>query len=264
MTKPVIVTQAGKAGPLTYTELDTNFTNLRDATFGVTDGTNSHDFDLNSRITFTAGSNITLAVNPSTGAITISSSGAGTINSGADGMLPYYSGAGTTLDDSYVKNSYDSVGKVTTLKCDSHDVDGALKLEASVITLKTGSSSVNTVVTYGLAVGEYINAKGFISGASATYPSLETRGNVASYANNATVDFSNFSGMILVNRQDTSGNVALWLCGSGAALKLGDSTGTAVSGTITHNSGINGYRWTNNTGGTITVAFASIKTRDGA
>jgi len=93
---------------------------------------------------------------------------------------------------------------------------------------------------------------------------LDNSGNATSYANNATVDFANFSGMIVVNRQDTNGNVALWILGSGNVLKLGDSSGSAVSGTFAHVSGIDGYRWTNNTGGSVTVAFAAVKTRDGA
>ena len=74
MTKPVIVTRAGKGSALTWTEGDSNLTNLRDATITVTDGTNSKAIDLNGTITFTAGTNVTLSVNTSTGAVTINSS----------------------------------------------------------------------------------------------------------------------------------------------------------------------------------------------
>ena len=63
MTKPVIVTRAGKGSALTWTEGDSNLTNLRDATITVTDGTNSKAIDLNGTITFTAGTNVTLSVN---------------------------------------------------------------------------------------------------------------------------------------------------------------------------------------------------------
>ena len=75
MAKPTIVTRAGKGSALTWTEGDTNLTNLRDATITVTDGTNSKAIDLNGSITFTAGTNVTLSVNSSTGAVTINSSG---------------------------------------------------------------------------------------------------------------------------------------------------------------------------------------------
>ena len=77
MAKPTIVTRAGKGSALTWTEGDTNLTNLRDATITVTDGTNSKAIDLNGTITFTAGTNVTLSVNSSTGAVTINSSNPG-------------------------------------------------------------------------------------------------------------------------------------------------------------------------------------------
>ncbi len=103
-----------------------------------------------------------------------------------------------------------------------------------------------------------------LTNATAGYVALTDRsGSQTSYASSATVDFTNFSGMVMVNRADTgSGNVALWLCGGGAALKLGDSTGTANSGTITYVSGISGYRWTNDTGGTINCSFTAFKGRN--
>ncbi len=77
MTKPVIVTRSGKGVALTYEEQDANFTNLQNATITVSDGTNSKAIDLNGTIQFTAGSNITLSVNATTGVITINSSSGG-------------------------------------------------------------------------------------------------------------------------------------------------------------------------------------------
>lgn len=70
MTKPVITTRATKGSALSWTEGDTNLTNLRDATITVSDGTTSTAIDLNGTITFTAGSGI--SVDESTGTITIS------------------------------------------------------------------------------------------------------------------------------------------------------------------------------------------------
>lgn len=71
MAKPTIVTRASKGSALTWTEGDANFTNLRDATLTVTDGSNSKALDLNSTLQFTAGTNMSVAVNSSTGAVTI-------------------------------------------------------------------------------------------------------------------------------------------------------------------------------------------------
>lgn len=81
MTKPVIVTRAGKGVALTYEEQDANFTNLQNATLTVTNGTTSHAFNLNDTLTFTAGSNITIGVNATTGAITIASTGGSPLTS---------------------------------------------------------------------------------------------------------------------------------------------------------------------------------------
>jgi len=70
MTKPVIVTRASKGSALTWTEGDSNLTNLRDATITVSDGTSSTAIDLNGSITFSAGSGI--SVDEASGTITIS------------------------------------------------------------------------------------------------------------------------------------------------------------------------------------------------
>lgn len=81
MTKPVITTRAGKGSALTWTEGDTNLTNLRDATITVSDGTTSTAIDLNGTITFTAGTGI--SVDESSGTITIAntqSAGASTLD----------------------------------------------------------------------------------------------------------------------------------------------------------------------------------------
>jgi hypothetical protein len=73
MAKPAITFRNTKGSPLTYTELDTNFDNLQDATIGFTVGATNADIDLNSRLTVTAGSNITLTLVGST--LTIAATG---------------------------------------------------------------------------------------------------------------------------------------------------------------------------------------------
>lgn len=73
MTKPVITTRSGKGLALSYDELDTNFTNLRDATIGFTVDGNTSTVDLNSALNVVAGTNISLSLNTSTDTLTISS-----------------------------------------------------------------------------------------------------------------------------------------------------------------------------------------------
>lgn len=99
-----------------------------------------------------------------------------------------------------------------------------------------------------------------ISGLPAT-SSIDVSGNNAVYANNATVDFPNFSGMILFNNTTTTGIVSLVLCGGGSVSVLGASGTSGGTGSFSSVGGINGYRWTNNTGGAISASFVAIRTR---
>ena len=103
-----------------------------------------------------------------------------------------------------------------------------------------------------------------ISGSSVPTTYLDYSNTMSYYANNATIDFWNFSGMIVVNNTNSTGNLQLWLCGGGGAVKLGDSTGnTASNGTISYyvNGSTSGYRWSNNSGTTQQMSFAAIRTR---
>lgn len=66
MTKPVIVTRAGKGLALSYTELDTNFTNLRDATITVTGDTGTIANNLNDTFKIAGGTALTSSVSGTT------------------------------------------------------------------------------------------------------------------------------------------------------------------------------------------------------
>ena len=67
MTKPVIVTRAGKGSALTWTEGDANVTNLRDATITVAgDSGSSQAIDLNGTITVTGGTGLSSAMTTNT------------------------------------------------------------------------------------------------------------------------------------------------------------------------------------------------------
>lgn len=67
MTKPVIVTRAGKGLALDYTELDANFTNLRDSTINFTgDAGDTRSMDLNDTTDFEGQKNIKITVDEAT------------------------------------------------------------------------------------------------------------------------------------------------------------------------------------------------------
>ena len=102
MAKPAITKRVTKAAALSYSELDTNFQNLADATITLTAGSGGTAVvsDLNGNITLVAGTGVTLTGNNTAKTITINTAGTGTVNSGVDKRIPFYSGTGTTLDDS--------------------------------------------------------------------------------------------------------------------------------------------------------------------
>ena len=77
MAKPAITKRAVKAAALTYSELDTNFQNLADATITITGGTTAVTADLNGNITLVAGTNVTITGNNTAKTITINSTGTG-------------------------------------------------------------------------------------------------------------------------------------------------------------------------------------------
>jgi hypothetical protein len=82
MSKPSVTLRSTKASALTYSELDTNFTNLRDATLTLRAGTGGTQVtaDLNGTITLVAGTNVTLTGDNTAKTLTINSSGGGSLN----------------------------------------------------------------------------------------------------------------------------------------------------------------------------------------
>ena len=67
MTKPVIVTRAGKGSALTFVEGDANFTNLRDATITVAaDSGSAQAIDLNDTVTVSSGTGLSTAATTKT------------------------------------------------------------------------------------------------------------------------------------------------------------------------------------------------------
>jgi hypothetical protein len=88
--------------------------------------------------------------------------------------------------------------------------------------------------------------------------SIDTSPGATTVANGGTVDFPNASGMLVVNNH-ISGNVTIWLCGSGVSAAIGSVGGTV--GTLAYVSGISGYRWTNNSGASAVFGFFFVRTR---
>jgi hypothetical protein len=276
MTKPAITKRATKGSALTYTELDTNFQNLSDATWGVTDGTNSYDFNLNDRLTFTAGTNVTLGVNPSTGAVTINSSGGGTIQSGLNGYLPVYLGDGTTLNDTVISySSSNGVGiNLTANSGPDFQINNVVKVNSlvsgaisgstitSTLTIgnsffyKTQTASINTAMDTELILD---NLKVRVNNVSGTLGQLQARA-VSSNFNAYTTCLTNKAGSALVN--DTNSTSINFTTSAWAS--IGASTTIAAGGDVievhlTDHSNDRVYRITTIHGNNTTGAYISIE-----
>jgi hypothetical protein len=269
MTKPAITKRSEKGLALTYAELDTNFQNLKDATFGVTDGTNSKDFDLNSRITFTAGTNITLGVDPTTGAITINANTTGNVQTGLANRIAFYPSNGNTIDDTALAYTYTpSSGPrsdIITLSADAGSFVIKAKNTGNAVTIgdsngpiqiKPGPGSLSVPVYGGLyTIGLGLATQDIPAG----NPHF-TSGDLNVYANTNSVFFK-YNGMLLITNHST-GSVSLWLLADTAPLKVSES-GTGSTGTVTWTTILPspGFLWTNNSGGSLSISFMLIATR---
>jgi len=87
---------------------------------------------------------------------------------------------------------------------------------------------------------------------------VDVTNGATSIANGGTVDFISSSGMLVVNNW-TNGNVTIYICGGGTVTAAAN-TGSNV-GSFVYNSGIAGYRWTNNYGSTAVFGFFFVRTR---
>ena len=123
----------------------------------------------------------------------------------------------------------------------------------------TGGVSIGNTTDPGAGglriTGSYIN-----SGAPASTYHLDTQTNITLYTTGSTVNFSNFSGMLIVN-STSNGDVSCYITGGGIVTKLGSTAGAI--GTVVYNSAVNGVTWTNTTAGSVAVGFAIIRTRAG-
>ncbi len=160
-------------------------------------------------------------------------------------------------------------------------VPGTVTYYNTALTVTGGTAIFNSTVTVNANLtvnGATAQTANFFSTSMAVYGNqtifgtIENRGDTTTYIADKSstsltygissiVNFSNFSGMIIINNTNTTGVVALWLCGGGATLQLGASGVSGGTGTVLHNSGISGYTWTNNTGGSITATLTAIRTR---
>ena len=273
MTKPVITSRTTKGTALTYSELDTNFSNLQNATISVTDGSNTKAFNLNDTITFTAGTNVTLSVNPTTGAITINSSAgnnytlptASTTTLGGvkiDGTtIAINSGVISTIGSSVVSQlltSYSSGDQTVTVNASSTNalILGTLSGAGSGgLLLRTSLTGSISLTTGQVGISGYLN----INQRDMDTSTITAGYSSPSIAINGTRTFPGFgSGLIMVSNR-TTGACALWICsGLGQIATQIAAAGTPI-GQVSWDVGNGFFIWTNTTGSNALFNFMTIR-----
>ena len=146
-----------------------------------------------------------------------------------------------------IKLSYNSTSGVATFG--PHSTGGSTSL------------SIGTSVSGTYAEKLNLSSAGILtSKAPQGTANFSTSSTTATIANNGTVSFPYFSGMILVNNQN-SGSVTAYVLGGGSITELGSSN-SSEKGSWSYDSSTISYVWTNNTGVSRVVSFMSFKTRN--
>lgn len=237
MAKPVITFRNTKAAALTYSELDTNFQNLRDATVTLTAGSGGTavSADLNGTITLVAGTGITLSGNDTSKTITITNSSLGAnafgkiVVSGQSDVdadsttdtLTLVAGTGITITTNASTDSVTITNSGSNLASDTITVGEA---DTDTVTITAQTSQDKAII---------LKAAYPSSPSLANYIKINAPGNTELRSSGVTV--GNATGNSAIAFTDTSWNVGSVLVKSSGLLVLQDSSSNFTNLTLTAN-----------------------------
>lgn len=155
MTKPVIVTRANKGLALTYTEQDANFTNLQNATIGISANGQSITANLNGNLSLIGGTGVTLTPDTINNTLTISRASellyvgppTGTFGYSTGTTLNFANGAGISITGNSSTNTITITNTASNLS--SPPAIGDVTPNTGAFTTLTANT--NLVITSGAA-----------------------------------------------------------------------------------------------------------------
>ena len=243
MTKPTIVTRTGKGSPLSIAEGDSNFTNLRDATFSVLANGVTVSNELNSSFEIEAGTGITVAGNNTSKKITITNSKL--LSSEGSPAL----GGDLAVDGFKIVTSSNN----RNIELDPHGtgvvaVTGPMTISGN-LTVNGTTTTVNST-TVDIADKNITLAKGAVNAAAANGAGFTIEGP----ATPATMEYVSATDRLLFNKQIAgsffSNDASNF---SGGTVNLGSNANVTItggsSGQVLRTDGAGALTWVNQSSG---------------